>query len=299
MPNVKNNILMRSLLFVPGHDSKLLMSAAKSTADVLILDVEDSVLPESNKAIARVLIKQFVNSKQFEKFRIFVRLNERLSGHMLKDLTELAIDGVDGFLFSKTGNRDDIVFLDRLLESIEVEKGFPSGKFQIIPILETASSVINADAIAKASSRILTIGFGSEDFISDMSGIRDFEDGESIFFARSLVAVVARANGMSPIDAAYIHVHDLPGLEKHLAKGKLLGFSGMWVLHPKQIEYVNKCYSPSQADVENANEILRIYEVAKKNGKGVAIIDGKFVGPPLVEAAKKTLQHHEKVSKKA
>jgi citrate lyase subunit beta/citryl-CoA lyase len=105
--------------------------------------------------------------------------------------------------------------------------------------------------------------------------------------------MVARANKMHPIDAAYIHVHDLEGLERHLQKGRLLGYAGMWVLHPKQNELTNKCYSPSADEVKNANEMLRIYEMAQKDDKGVAIIEGKFIGPPIVVAAKKTIKKHE------
>ena len=284
-----SSMIMRSLLFVPGHSDKLLQSAARSDADVLILDVEDSVLPESNKIIARENIKKYVKSGAFSKFGVFIRLNERNSGHLLADVTELAIDGVDGFLYSKTYDKEDVVFFDRLLECIEHTKGFSPGMFKIIPILETAASIVNSDAISKASTRVVTIGFGSEDFVSDMGAIRDFDDGVSIASARAWVAMVARANNMNPIDAAYIHVHDLVGLENHLRKGRLLGYSGMWTLHPNQIELVNKYYSPSETEVADALDILRINELARKSDRGVAIIEGKFVGPPLVVSARKII----------
>ncbi len=295
---ITSDNLMRSLLFVPGHNDKLLQSAASSKADVILLDVEDSVLPTKNKAIARGKIQEAIQSGMFSKTNVYIRINERNSGQILHDVLDLTIEGVDGFLFSKTNDREDIVFFDRLLESIEYQKNFPIGKFKIIPILETAASIVNADQIAKASNRVVTIGFGSEDYVSDIEAIRDFDQGISIFTARSWASTIAHANKMQPIDAAYIHVHDLLGLEKHLEKGKLLGFGGMWVLHPKQIPLVHKIYSPSKEEVENAVDIMRIYELAEKDDRGVAIIEGKFVGPPLVVAAKKIIQKHKMILSK-
>jgi citrate lyase subunit beta/citryl-CoA lyase len=233
--------LMRSLMFVPGHNEKLIQSAAKSDADVILLDVEDSVMPYSNKQVARDTIKKYVKEGTFKNFEVFVRINELASGFLLQDIVQLTIEGVTGFLFSKTYTGMDIVFLDKLLESIERERNFPIGKFKIIPILETAASIINANEIATASSRVISIGFGSEDFVSDLEGIRDFGTNTSIFSPRAWVAMVARTHNIIPIDAAYIKVHDLEGLEEHLKVGKTLGYAGMWILHPKQNSLANKC----------------------------------------------------------
>jgi citrate lyase subunit beta/citryl-CoA lyase len=87
---------------------------------------------------------------------------------------------------------------------------------------------------------------------------------------------------MEAIDAAYIKVHDLEGLEKHLETGKILGYSGMWVLHPKQNDMVNEVFSPTTQEYEDSKNFLRLYAEAQKINKGVAIIEGKFVGPPLI-----------------
>lgn len=284
--------LMRSLMFVPGHNEKLLKSASTSEADALIFDLEDSVLPDSNKQIARSKICEWVSTGIYKNFDLYVRINERISGHLLNDVQQLTIDGITGFLYSKTYTKEDIIFFDKLLESIEYEKGYPIGKFKIIPILETAASIINANEIAKASNRVIALGFGSEDFVSDLEGIRDFEESVSIFTPRAWVAMAARANNLIPIDAAYIHLHDLEGLEKHLKKGKLLGYSGMWVLHPKQNELTNKNYAPTPEEVEHSKEMLRIYEIAQKDDRGVAIIEGTFIGPPIVVAAKKIIERN-------
>ena len=285
----KKDYLMRSLMFVPGHNEKFILNAASSDADVILLDVEDSVMPATNKQLARDNIKRHIEEKTFSGSDVFVRINEFSSGHLLQDIMQLSIEGITGFLLSKANSVEDIVLLDKLLALIEIERGIPLGEFKIIPILETAESIINSNEIAQASKRIIAIGFGSEDFVSDLDGLRDFDTNTSIFAPRAWVAMVARANNLIPIDAAYIKVHDLEGLQKHINVGRTLGYAGMWVLNPKQNKFVNESYAPSEEDVSEAYEILRLYDEAIKLNKGIAIINGKFIGPPLVVKAKHIL----------
>lgn len=290
--------LMRSLMFVPGHNEKLIASAAKSDADVILLDVEDSVMPAENKQLARDMIKKHIKEKTFKNFDVFIRLNEIESGFLLQDVLQLTLEGVTGFLLSKTNTADDVVFLDKLLEVIEIEKKLPTGYFKIIPILETAASIVNANEIAQASRRVISIGFGSEDFVSNLEGIRDFGIDSSLFTPRAWVAMVARTHKIIPIDAAYINVHDMEGLEKHLKVGKTLGYAGMWVLHPKQNELVNKYYGLTEEEIAEANEILALADEAIQLNKGVAIINGKFIGPPLVVKAKNIINKQKLIDSK-
>ncbi len=285
----KKDYLMRSLMFVPGHNEKFILNAACSDADVILLDVEDSVMPATNKQLARDNIKRHIEEKTFSGSDVFVRINEFSSGHLLQDIMQLSIEGITGFLLSKANSVEDIVLLDKLLALIEIERGIPLGEFKIIPILETAESIINSNEIAQASKRIIAIGFGSEDYVSDLDGLRDFDTNTSIFAPRAWVAMVARANNLIPIDAAYIKVHDLEGLQKHINVGRTLGYAGMWVLNPKQNKFVNESYAPSEEEVSEAYEILRLYDEAIKLNKGIAIINGKFIGPPLVVKAKHIL----------
>ncbi len=290
--------LMRSLMFVPGHNEKLIQSATKSDADVLLLDVEDSVLPATNKQFARETIKHFVESGIFKNHDVFVRINEISSGFLFQDITQLTIDGVIGFLLSKTNTKEDVIFLDKLLEIVERERNFPIGKFKIIPILESAASIVNANEIACSSKRIVALGFGSEDFVSDLEGIRDFGHNTSIFAPRAWVAMVARTHKLIPIDAAYIKVHDLEGLEEHLKVGRTLGYAGMWTLHPKQNELANRYYSPSEAEINEAYELLALAEESNKMDKGVSIINGKFIGPPLVVKANRIISRVQLIKSK-
>lgn len=283
-----NEYLLRSLMFVPGHNEKLLASAAKSEADVLLLDIEDSVQPISNKQLARDTIRKWISNRAFEKHLVFPRVNDRESGQLLKDLLQLTIDGVDGFMYPKSYSGQDIYFIDKLLDTIEYEKGFTQGKFKLIPLIETASAVLNAQEICKASKRVIAIAYGSEDFITDLEGIHD-HDHESLYTPRAIIAMAARASKVIPIDTVHINVHDLEDLEKNLITAKNLGFEGMLVLNPKEIQLVHKYFSPSSKEVLDANEMLKLAEEAKLKGMGVALMNGKFIGPPMVATAKKTL----------
>jgi len=287
-----NQLLYRSLMFVPAHNERLMASAARSEADVLLLDLEDSVQPKGNKQIARDNILLNIENGNLNNRTLFPRVNDRESGELLKDLQQLTVSGVNGFVYPKSETGKDIYFLDRLLETIEYEKGFPIGTFKIIPLIETAGAVLNAADICGASERVVAIAFGCEDYITDIEGIHDLE-GESIATARAMVAMAARSQGVIPIDTVHIRVHDLEHLELNLAYAKKLGFEGMLVLNPKEIPLVHKYYSPSDAEVQSAKEMLVLSDEAEKKGAGVAVVNGKFIGPPMVKAAKKLLLKHK------
>lgn len=293
----RSDFLLRSMMFVPGHNEHLLMSASRSNADALILDVEDSVMPISNKQVARKTIIEKVSSGLFKDFYVFPRINDRESGHLLKDVHSLTIEGITGFVYPKAKKGEDIYFFAKLLETIEYEKGFEIGSFKIVPLIETAGAVINAQEICLASDRVVAIAYGCEDFIADLEGIHDHE-GKSLYVPRAMIAMSARATGVIPIDTVHINVHDLEDLEENVKLAKILGFEGMLILHPKEIEIAHRYFSPSEKEVEEAKEMLRLSEEAEKLNKGVAVLNGKFIGPPMVIAAKKILNKEKLIKQR-
>ncbi|WP_396596526.1 HpcH/HpaI aldolase/citrate lyase family protein [Dokdonia sp. R86516] len=286
-----DKFLMRSLMFVPAHSDKLLLSASKSIADVLLLDIEDSVQPQSNKQVARDKVLEAMSNGLFKGRHVFTRINDRESGELLRDVTQLTVDGIDGFMYPKAKKGEDIYFFDKLLETVEFEKGFKKGTFKIIPLIETASAVLNVQEICTASDRVIAVAYGSEDFITDLEGIHDKEH-LSLFTPRAIIAMGARATGVIPIDTVHVRVKDLEDLEVNLQLSVKLGYEGMLVLNPMEIDLVHQYYSPSEEQVQHAKDILRLDIEAQKNGQGVAIINGKFIGPPFVAKAKKVLEKH-------
>ena len=293
----RSNFLLRSMMFVPGHNEKLLINASRSTADALILDVEDSVMPVSNKQLARDMIRQKVTSGLFKNFKVFPRINDRESGHCLKDVYALTIEGVTGFVYPKAMRGEDIYFFDKLLETLEYEKNLPVGTFKIVPLIETSAAVLNAQEICLASNRVIAIAYGCEDFIADLEGIHDAE-GKSLYVARAMIAMAARATGVIPIDTVHIKVHDLEDLEESVKLARTLGFEGMLILHPKELEIAHRHFTPSETEVQDATEMLQLSREAEEMDKGVAVFNGKFIGPPMVIAAKKVLERDKLVRKK-
>lgn len=281
--------LFRSLMFVPAHNTKLMDNACKIAADVLLPDIEDSVQPAENKQVARDNILRYVSEGRLAGKVLYPRINDRESGHLLQDVYQLTVSGINGFVYPKATCGQDIYFIGKLLETIECEKGFPVGTFKLIPLIETAGAVMNVQGICKASPRVVAVAFGCEDFVTDLGGEHDPE-GTSIFVPRTRIVMAAREVGVIPIDTVHIKVHDLEDLKKNLILSKKLGFEGMLVLNPKELPLVHKYYSPSQEEVDWANEMVRLSDEAFKTGKGVAVINGKFIGPPMLKKAKNILR---------
>lgn len=283
--------LMRSLMFVPAHNQKLLDSSLRRDADVLLLDIEDSV-PVVDKQVARDNIKEFVKRPETQGKSIFPRVNERESGELLKDLYQLTIPGISGFMYPKSTKEEDVYFVGKLLETIEYEKGIPVGTFKLIPLIETAGAIVNIKEICTACTRVIAVAFGCEDYVTDLGGKHDVQ-GMSIFYARNAIVNAARAAEILPIDTVHIKVHDLEDLEKNLILSKNLGFEGMLVLNPKELPLVNQYFSPSEEEVAWAEEMVQLTEEAKAEGKGVAVKDNKFIGPPMLKMAEKILYKNE------
>lgn len=288
--------LMRSLMFVPAHNQKLLDSSLRRDADVLLLDIEDSV-PVVDKQQARDNIKEFVTRPEAQGKLIFPRVNDRESGELLKDLYQLTIEGITGFMYPKSTKEEDVYFVGKLLETIEYEKKIPVGTFKLIPLIETAGAIVNIKEICTACDRVVAVAFGCEDYVTDLGGKHDAE-GQSIFYARNAIVNAARFAGVLPIDTVHIKVHDLEDLERNLILSKNLGFEGMLVLNPKELPLVNQYYAPSDEEVTWAEEMVQLTEEAKAEGKGVAVKDNKFIGPPMLKMAQKILTKQEIINNK-
>lgn len=289
--------LMRSLMFVPAHNHKLLDSSLRRDADALLLDIEDSV-PVADKQLARDNVKEFVRRPEARGKLIFPRVNDRESGELLKDLYQLTIEGISGFMYPKSTKEEDVYFVGKLLETIEYEKRIPVGTFKLIPLIETAGSIVNIKNICTACTRVIAVAFGCEDYVTDLGGKHDLE-GQSIFYARNAIVNAARAAGILPIDTVHIRVHDLEDLERNLILSKKLGFEGMLVLSPKELPLVNRYFSPSKEEVEWAEEMIELTKEAKAEGKGVAVKENKFIGPPMLKMAEKILHKQDLIMKKS
>ena len=290
----KTDFVLRTMLFVPAHKINLIEKASKCMADAVVLDLEDSCQPDTNKIIGRQNIVNAMQQKLFGKKKVFVRINPRQTGFMFDDVCAVAIQELDGFLYPMAGSKDDIVFFDNFLTEIELSRNMPIGKFKIFPVIETGEGVLNAHEIARSSQRIVALGLGSEDFATDIDCIRD-EENLSIQIPRQTIVFAARSVGAIPMDTPHVNVHDLEGLEKHVAQARTLGFGGMQILSPKEIEICHKYYTPSDEEAQAAYELVRMYQQAEKNSDGVSINNGRFVSPPTYKRAIQLIENYERI----
>ena len=161
-------------------------------------------------------------------------------------------------------------------------------------MIETAGAIVNIKEICTACTRVVAVAFGCEDYVTDLGGKHDSE-GQSIFYARNAIVNAARFAGVAPIDTVHIKVHDLEDLERNLILSKNLGFEGMLVLNPKELPLVNQYFSPSEEEIAWAEEMVQLTAEAKAEGKGVAVKDNKFIGPPMLKMAEKILAKQKKI----
>jgi citrate lyase subunit beta/citryl-CoA lyase len=284
-------MILRSLLFVPGNSEQLIKKAATTQADALILDLEDSVV-NSAKQEARDVSCKMIKSGILAKHHVFVRMNDLESGHLEADFSQLCLEGVTGYVIPKSYTSRDIVSYDNLLTKFETKSKFPRNHFKLIPLIETASAVLHAEDICRASERIIAIAFGSEDFCADLQGIHD-EQHNSLLQPRAMIALAARAAGVIPIDTLHVRVHDLKDLEYNLKLARNLGFEGSLLLHPKEIELAHEYFTPSEKEVAQAKKIIELSKQAEEKKISIAVIDGTFIGPPMLRQAKQILIRHE------
>ncbi len=289
-----SDYILRSMLFVPGHNERLLRKAAATNADAVILDMEDSVTPDANKIKARILCSEMIREGIYANKKVFIRLNDVDSEFLADEVKNFAPLDIDGFVFPKTYTAKDIFFIDHLIHIAETEGRLESDRIKLIPIIETCGAVVNLDSICRASERIIAVAFGCEDFITDLRGIHD-PDAQSLLYPRAQIAITARSHGIIPIDTVHVDVHNMENLEYNLDIVRKLGFEGMLLLHPKEIEPAHRAFTPSDEDYERAREIVRLTKQAKSQEKGVAVIDGHFIGPPMLKMAMNTIERYERI----
>lgn len=285
--------VLRTLLFTAGHIDKYIQKAFKSIADCIVLDLEDAV-PENLKEFARNNVAKSAVQYKTTNYPVMVRINPMETGLTLLDLDGVACKEIDGFVYPKAYCADDIKAFDAQLTLKEKTLGLKHGHFDIIALIETPRAVLNAYEIAIASPRVIGLLFGSEDFLTDIEGFHGPEE-RSIVCPRHLVSMAARAVGIVPIDTPYIRVHDNEGLREHIIQANELGFEGMLVMSPQQIEIAREMYTPSEEKVGKAREMIRLAAEAADKNRGIAVSEGVFISPPTLKRNKNLVHRYEAV----
>ncbi|MBC8516370.1 MAG: CoA ester lyase [Nitrosopumilus sp.] len=278
--------LFRSLIFVPGNNSRFLEKAKSLQADIVCFDLEDSV-PDNEKVKARKLIKSALNSRKLYKSSIFVRTNSPSSGKIPSDLKEIVQKGIDGIVIPKVNNIKEMKKIEKILSSLEKTKKLKP--IQIIPSIESTEGVVNTYNIASFGKRVSAVVFGVFDLLNDL-GVEYTKDSEGEKYSRRKIPVDAHAAGVAVFDSIWQDLKDSRGLEKDCKLGKSLGYTGKSIIHPDQISVVHKLFHPNKNEILWAEKVCKIYLESTKKGKGATTVDGKMIDEVHFKQAKALLE---------
>ena len=283
---------MRSLLFVPGDSEKKLERGFSSGADVVIVDLEDSVSSD-NKAHARGVSAEFIASHRSEtRSAIYVRVNDLSTGLTDDDLRAIVPIAPDGIMLPKSNSGADVQHLSTKLRVHEAENGLPDGAIRIIPIItETAGGVLATGSYAGASARVTGLTWGAED-LSAAIGARATRDGAGRYtdvfrLARAITVLGAAAADVAAIDTVFVNFRDLEGLRAECLDAERDGFTAKMAIHPAQVAVINEAFTPSAEAVEHANAVVAAFRAA--GNPGVVGIDGQMYDRPHLRRAERLL----------
>lgn len=289
----------RSILSVPGHVEKMHRKAAAADADVIMLDLEDSV-PVDAKESARRLVIESLKSLPWNDKIVTARINGLDTPFGYRDLLELAEaigEGLDSVVIPKVDHCADIHFADRMLHGIEQHAGTKK-RIGIEAIIESASGLERVSEIARASDRLKTLVFGVADYsasvgakLVSISGHGEEEEktypGHRWHFPLSRIVMTAKSTGLLAIDAPYGNFRDPEGLRRSAAAAAALGCDGKWAIHPDQLAVLNSVFSPTADDIERARRILEADDRARTEGRGAAAVDGRMIDQATVRLARR------------
>ncbi len=288
--------LLRTMLFTPGNNMRMIQKAGTLGADAIILDLEDAV-PMADKETARIFVRDSIEDLSVKGPDLLVRVNALTTGLAEQDLDCIMQEGLVGIVLPKVESTDDLVKVARLMDQQEKKKGIEPGTLALVPILETARGVLNADEIATASQRVIAVAFGAIDFARDM-GISLSREGTELLYARSRVAMSARAAGVQAIDTPWIDIADKEALVQEAKMARQLGFRGKLLIHPSQIEPINPVFSPSESQVEYAKKVVEAFQRAEARGLGAISLEGKMIDIANFRQAEEVLSLAEAIAQR-
>ncbi len=287
----------RSNLSVPGHMKKMHGKANESQADVIMLDLEDSV-PLDEKKNARDQVIESLLSLNWEKKTVTVRINALDTPFAYRDLLEVAERAghvIDAIVIPKVNHPADIHFADRMLNGIAMQAE-GAETIDIEASIETAEGLMRAAKISRASNRVASLVFGIADYsasigarLVSISGHGEKEEqlypGHRWHFALSNMVMHAKAHGKLAIDAPYGNFKDTEGLRRSAVMACALGCDGKWAIHPSQVDIINEVFTPTKEDIALAAKVIEANIRAKSEGKGAIAVEGRMVDQATVRMA--------------
>ena len=280
--------LLRSLIFVPGNRPNMLERALCFDADVIMLDLEDSVPPDQ-KIGARDTVREWIPRLRRDGRRVMVRVNSLDTGLTKAELTAVVGPGLDGISLGKAESPVELQDVDRIITALEAATGIEPGQVKLIPWIENAKAVMAPYQMATASDRIIAVAFGAEDYTNDMD-LQRTDTGEEVYFARSMVAVAAHAANVGALDSPFVRFREPDALREDIQVIKQMGYTGKFAIHPAQLEVINQEFSPSPEEVAYAQRVVDAWKQAEAEGRGSLDLDGRMVDVPVFKRAQNLLE---------
>jgi malyl-CoA/(S)-citramalyl-CoA lyase len=303
----------RCQLFGPGSRTSLFSKMAVSAADVINLDLEDSVAP-SDKDQARKNVIAATHDIDWGNKTLSVRINSLDTPYWYRDVVDLleqASNRLDQIMIPKVGCAADIYAVDALVTAIEAAKNRPK-PISLEVIIESAAGISHVEEIASSSQRLVAISLGAADFAASMgmqtTGIGGTQEnyymlsgGQKYWsdpwhWAQVAIVAACRSNGLLPVDGPFGDFSDEEGFRAQARRSATLGMVGKWAIHPKQISLSNEIFTPSKEAVDEAREILAAMEQAKTNGEGATVFKGRLVDIASIKQAEVIVQQFEMIN---
>ena len=304
----------RCQLFGPGSRVSLFEKMAGSAADVINLDLEDSVAP-SDKDQARENIISATHEVEWNNKTLSVRINSLDTPYWYRDVIDLlekASNRLDQIMIPKVGNAADVYAVDALVTAIETAEN-RTKSIALEVIIESAAGISNVQEIASSSPRLVAMSLGAADFAASMgmqtTGIGGTQEnyymlnnGEKHWsdpwhWAQAAIVAACRTNGILPVDGPFGDFSDEEGFRAQARRSATLGMVGKWAIHPKQIVLANEIFTPSKTAVMEAREILEAMKLAKENGEGATVYNGRLVDIASIKQAEVIVQQFEMINR--
>jgi malyl-CoA/(S)-citramalyl-CoA lyase len=303
----------RCQLFGPGSRPAIFEKMAASAADVINLDLEDSVAPD-DKAEARKNVIEAIGGVDWGSKTLSVRINGLDSPYWYRDVVDLleqAGDRLDLIMIPKVGCAADIYAVDALVTSIEAAMGRKK-RLGFEVIIESAAGITHVEEIAAASPRLQAMSLGAADFAASMgmqtTGIGGTQENyymhregakywsDPWHWAQAAIVAACRTHGVLPVDGPFGDFSDDDGFRAQARRSATLGMVGKWAIHPKQVALSNEVFTPSEAAVAEAREILAAMEQAKASGQGATVYKGRLVDIASIKQAEVIVKQSEMIA---
>jgi citrate lyase subunit beta / citryl-CoA lyase len=283
--------LKRSWMFVPGHRQKMIDKALGLNADAIMLDIEDGVAPNEKDAARQQISAALAREKTPNAPSRYVRINAIGHARMVADLEAVVRPGLEGLVLPKVETADEVRQVDAILNEREPKVSMDRGEVKLLVAIESPKGLLNAPVIAGCSPRMIGLMFGAEDLGREL-GLPTAREGEArdMLYARSAMVIAAASAHVQAIDGVWVDLKDPGGLIGFATQSRRLGFSGMSLIHPSQIDPINTVFSPTAEEVNYAAQVVQAFEEANTRGDGSIAFGGQLIDRPIVERARRTLE---------